>query len=669
MSKIEKEILSLEAEIRFHQDLYYVKNKPTISDFEFDLLFKKLQTLEEKYPEFASINSPTKIVGSDLDNSFEKFTHKIPVLSLTNTYNSGELSEWLLKTGIDEEYSLEWKIDGASIVLYYENGKLEKAVTRGSGGVGDDVTENIRTIKNIPLILKEKITMYLRGEVYMGFTDFEKFNNLHDGKYANPRNLSAGSIKHKHSSQVSKRPLKIFTYDGFFPDGYGKIKTHAEMLDFMRAQNLPVSADTINLKGKDIVKKIDEFKLKKETLDFPTDGLVIKLNRFDLRDNLGNTAHSPRYARAFKFDALMKESTIINIDFAIGRTGKITPRAEIEPVSLAGTTVRFATLHNQDYINELGVGIGARVLVAKRGEIIPAVEEVIESGKQGVFQLPNNCPCCGTVLFNVDDSVDKFCLNLECPDREKNLLIFFSARKQMDIEGLGEKQIENLYDLGFIKKIPDLYTLNKRKTELEVLEGFGKKSVGIILEGIEKSKQKDLLLLLPSLGFSEIGHKVTELLIEHGFDSIEKIIDIAKSKTASEELLNIHGFGERIVESFIKTFKDKSVLKTISSLQKLGLNFSAKKKEKSDQQIFLNQSWCVTGTFEKFQPREKAMDLIVFHGGKKVSSISSKTTHLLAGENAGSKLEKATELGIEIVRELDFLTLLKKNNIAEFNLK
>ncbi|HNB99392.1 MAG TPA: NAD-dependent DNA ligase LigA, partial [Leptospiraceae bacterium] len=443
MSKIEKEIRDLEDKIRYHQHLYYVKNKPEISDKEFDLLFKKLQKLEAENPELASPNSPTQIVGSDLDNEFEKVTHKIPVLSLENTYNINELTEWITKTDTEGEYSVEWKIDGASIVLYYEKGKLDKAVTRGTGGIGDDVTANIRTIKNIPLILKDPVTIYVRGEVHMGFKDFEEFNEESGGKYANPRNLAAGSIKHKNSSQTAKRPLKILTYDGYFPEGYGKIKTHAEMLKFMKNQNLPVSEDSIIVKAKDVIKKVEEFKKKKDNLDFPTDGLVIKLNSLAKRDQLGATQHSPRWARAYKFDALMKESTILKIDFAVGRTGKITPRAEIEPVQLAGTTVKFATLHNQDYIDELGIGIGAKVLVAKRGEIIPAVEEVIEKGPSGIFKLPSKCPCCGTKLGKVDDSVDLFCPNKKCPDREKNNLIFFCQKKQMDIEGLGEKQIQN----------------------------------------------------------------------------------------------------------------------------------------------------------------------------------------------------------------------------------
>ncbi|MDX1960010.1 MAG: NAD-dependent DNA ligase LigA [Leptospiraceae bacterium] len=654
----ESEFRALEDTIRKHQYLYYVLNKPEISDKEFDSLFQKLIDLEKKFPNLVSPNSPTKMVGSDLSNEFEKFTHKIPVLSLENTYSTNELLEWATKTGLDEEYSVEWKVDGASIVLYYESGQLETCVSRGTGGVGDNITENIRTVKNIPLVLPKPLTLYVRGEVYMNFSDFEEFNSTQGGRYANPRNLTSGTIKHKNSSQVAKRPLRIVTYDGFLVDKK-KIKTHKEMLSLLEEMRLPVSTDNQIVKGKKLSETIEKFHKKKDSLGYPTDGLVVKLNDLGKRLELGETTHSPRWARALKFDALMKESIVKSIDFAVGRTGKITPRAEIEPIQLAGTTVRYATLHNQDYINELGVGIGATVKVAKRGEIIPAVEEVVIPPKE-VFQIPEKCPSCGTKTIYIDDSVDKFCPNKKCPAREMNGLIFFCQKKQMDIEGLGDKQIENFYNEGIIKSIPDIYDLHKKKSELEVREGLGEKSVKIILEGIEKSKEKDLLRILPSLGLHEVGHKVTELLIENDFDSIDSIISEVKKKDAREKFLSIHGLGDRTVDAIIQQFQDKELLKLISELKKRGLNFNAKKKEKSSNEIFKDQIWCVTGSFENFNPREKAMTLVEFYGGKKTGSISNKTTHLLAGDGAGSKLEKAISLGIKIVTEEEFLQLLKQ---------
>ncbi|MCE9499454.1 MAG: NAD-dependent DNA ligase LigA [Leptospira sp.] len=663
MNSIEKEIRTLESKIRHHQQLYYKARKPEISDKEFDLLFKKLQDLEKANPEFASVNSPTKVVGSDSDNEFHKYQHKVPVLSLENTYNFAELKDWIEKTGIENEYSVEWKIDGASIVLYYEKGELVNGVSRGSGGIGDDVTENIRTIRNIPLKLPEPVSIYARGEVYMTFTDFAEFNEEFGGKYANPRNLAAGSIKHKNSSQTAKRPLRIFTYDAYFPEPNKKIKYHSQILETMSDLGLPVSNEYKIISGKKIEKVISEFKKKKDKVDYPVDGLVIKLNDLALRDALGATSHSPRWARAFKFDALMKETRIVNIDYAVGRTGKITPRAKVEPVLLAGTTVTYATLHNQDFIDEMGIGIGAKVNVAKRGEIIPAVEEVIEPGNQGIFKLPEKCPACGTVLLKVDESVDFFCPNKKCPDREKNSLIFFCQRKQMDIEGLGEKQIENFYNAGFIRSIPDIYKLKSKRDELIQTAGLGEKSVDIILSGIEKSKEKDFKFVLPSIGLSEVGHKVTEILIENGFDDIDKIIEAASAANARENLEEIHGMGPRTAESIVRQFQDRETLKLIDELKKAGLKFQAVRRQKSSLTLFGGQSWCVTGSFENFQPRDKAMDLIVYYGGRKVTSISTKTTHLLAGENAGSKLEKARELGVLIVNEKEFLEILKKAKI------
>jgi DNA ligase (NAD+) len=661
MSKIHQRILKLRKEIEEHQYLYYIKNSPIISDREFDSLFEELIQLEEKNPEFKDPNSPTNRVGSDLNNQFEKSTHKIPVLSLENTYNEQELIDWAMKTSPEELYSLEWKIDGASIVLTYSNGKFEKAVTRGSGGVGDNVTENIRTIRSIPLILKEDVSLVLRGEVYMRFSDFENFNSENSNRYANPRNLVSGTIKQKNSNSVAKRPLRIFVYDAYFENL--KFKSHSEIIEKLNQLNFPVLSEISFKKPKDFYSEIQKFKKKKESLDFPTDGMVIKLNSLSLRESLGSTSHSPRWARALKFEATLKETIILDIDFAIGRTGKITPRARVQPVELLGTTVTYATLHNQDFINEKKIGRNAKVLIAKRGEIIPAVEEVIEESSEGVFVLPKKCPSCNTKLVNVDDSVDLFCLNEKCDSRVINSLIFFCERKQMDIEGLGEKQMINFYEKGIIRSFIDIYDLHLKKSSLIEIDGLGKKSVENILKGIEKSKEKDLSKLLPSLGFSEVGHKVTELLIENGFNNIDTLIDLSTKENAKEDLLSIHGLGERTVASILKHFTNPQVIDLINELKKRGLNFNAFKKITSENLIFENQSWCITGSFKNFQPREKAIELIQYLGGKSVSSVTSKTSFLLAGENGGSKYDKAISLKIPIITEEEFVSLLKNNNI------
>ncbi len=660
MKDIKKYMQELEEKIRYHQYLYYVKNTPEISDFEFDKLFSELIELEKRYPEYASINSPTKVVGSDLSNEFEKFTHKIPVLSLENTYSTPETLEWAKKIGLNQKFSVEWKIDGASLVLYYEKGDLIKGVSRGTGGVGDDITENVRTIRGLPLVLSKKITLSVRGEVYMTFADFEEFNSEYGGRFANPRNLASGSLKQKQSSQVARRPLRLFCYDAYVEDKEFQVNTYEEIINLLKELRFPVSEDIEFVNGKNLENTIEKFRNKKDHLSFPTDGLVIKLNDLKLREELGATSHSPRWARALKFEALMKESKIIDIQVTTGRTGKVTPRAEIEPIQLAGTIVRYATLHNQDYINELGIGIGAIVKVAKRGEIIPAVEEVI-SPPQMIYKIPENCISCGTKLVRQEEFVDYFCPNENCPARILARLIFFCQKKQMDIEGLGEKQIQTFYNLGYIKNIPDIYKLYQHKEEIQKLEGFGEKSVQIILNGIEKSKSKSLKTLLPSLGFPEIGHKVTEILIDNGYDSIEKIIELVQSPNAKELLLSIYGLGEKTVSSIIQTFKEEKNLNLIQELQELGLNFTYQTSNVNLPKIFEGETWCVTGSFVNFQPRDKAMDLVVLFGGKKVSSVSKNTTHLLLGEGAGSKLEKAKQLGVIIVNEQEFVSRLPEN--------
>jgi DNA ligase (NAD+) len=661
--KIKKRIKSLTKEIIAHNDRYYKDNAPSIPDSEYDAFFTELKQLEEKYPQWVQKNSPTKSVGSDLLAQFTKFKHQVPVLSLENTYNTEELTDWITKTGLELDYSLEWKIDGASILLYYVDGKLETCVTRGTGGIGDVVTENVKTIKSLPQSLNSKNTITVRGEIFMNFSDFEEFNEEYGGKFANPRNLSAGSIKHKDPNEVAKRPLRLYVYDAYLGKGRKGISTHEDILGILKKDGFPLAPDTEIVSGTKLIKKIDAYKTKKDKMPFPVDGLVIKLNSLEKRESLGETTHSPRWARAFKFDAIMKESVIEAIDFAIGRTGKITPRAQVTPISLAGTTVTFATLHNQDYIDLLGAGLGAKVLISKRGEIIPAVEKVTIPPKS-VFKLPSNCPSCKTKLVKVDDSVDFFCTNRHCPEREKNTLIFYCSKKQMNIEGLGEKQIQLFYENKWVTKISDLYTLYKRKDVLQELDGFGEKSVQIILNGIEKSKEKDFRFTLPSLGLNEVGPKVTEILIEAGIDSWDKVVEVCKATNAEEELTSIHGIGPRTIQALLAHAKDKETNKLIKNLILLGVKFTTDETEKSDLQPFVGQSWCVTGSFENFQPRDKAMDLIAKHGGRKVTSVSSKTTHLLYGPGAGSKLDKAQELGVQTINEEDFLKLLKKEKIS-----
>jgi DNA ligase (NAD+) len=577
--KAQKEMRALEKEVRKHQELYYQKNTPEISDREYDLLFERLQALEKTYPDLKDPQSPTQDVGSDLDNAFEKVEHTIPVLSLNNTYSTAEAMKWAYKLSEDLqspelEFSLEWKIDGASIVLYYEKGKLNRVVSRGTGGVGDDITNNIKTIAEVPQRVKETQNLAVRGEVFMTFPDFEQLNKEAGGKYANPRNLVSGTIKYKKSSKVKERPLRVTVYDAYFEKD--SFKTHQEIIESLSSWGLPTSEDIDFVSLKELEQRIEAKKKRRESLVYPTDGLVLKLNSIEARQQLGHTRSSPRFAVALKLEMEEVATQIEAIELFVGRTGKITPRARVTPVEIAGTTVTYATLHNENYIQELGVALGATVLISKRGEIIPAVEKVVFKGENDVFRFPSDCPSCHTPLEKPQGFVDHFCPSPHCPEKQIARLQFFAQRKQMDIEGLSDTTIETLYSLGYLRKIPDFYQLANQQKELEGLKGFGKKSVALILKGVEESKKQPFRRVLPSLGLKEIGHSVTELLIEAGYRSIDALILLAQSPDLEERLLEkkeIPGIGPKTVYALQEHFKDPETLQLFETLKTLGLSF------------------------------------------------------------------------------------------------
>lgn len=744
---------TLADEIRRHQRLYYVDHQPEISDRDFDRLLAELQDLEAAHPELAAPDSPTRSVGSDADSEFPKFQHTIPVLSLGNTYSPAEALEWARKTAKDPNVviNVQWKVDGATLVLYYEKGALVRAVTRGSGQVGDDVTANALTIRNVPHKLAKPETVAVRGEVYMTFADFERFNEAFGSVYANPRNLAAGSLKHKKSRETAKRPLRYVAFEGHFQSA--KAKRDQDVLRALADLGLPVSPDNISVPLKDLEATLASFESRRRKVDMPIDGLVLKLDDLALRADLGFTAASPRWATALKFEPEIAETTVLDIEVFTGRTGRVTPRAALEPVKLAGTTVSYATLHNADYIEKLGVRIGSRVRVSKRGEIIPAVEAVVDPGPGKKYRFPKNCPSCKTALTRSEQAADWICPNPQCPDKTLNRIVFFAQRKQMDIAGLGEKVCEILYQAGFIESIPDIYELHKRRAELEAIEGFGEKSVAQLLDGIEKSKEREFRFVLPALGLREVGPAATEILIENGYDSIDKIIALAHRDDAVEILagtrgaisgigevgadelierfrdpeflallkrssgagkgraadsalpsaeqlglknarLNkliengydtsakllalatrkdlseflkgssgIPGIGERTANLIIEQFRDPGVLDLIERLRAAGLQFAVKAspRKAAAPQIFAGQTWCVTGSFERFKPRDLAMEEVKLRGGKAVGSVSANTTHLLAGEGAGSKLEKARSVGAKIVSETEFLKLIGRD--------
>lgn len=674
-------LASLTEKVRRHQYLYYKMAEPEISDREYDALFDELLDLEKKYPEFALPDSPTGRVGSDLDNDFPEVTHPFPMLSLDKVYNMDGMEEWIGKIRRDVDNSsafiIEEKVDGSTIVLHYEEGVLSRAVTRGDGYVGNDITKNVRTIRDIPLRLPQPLTSFFRGEIYIDIDGFNALNKDMDNIYANPRNFSAGSLRRKKSIEVAKIPLRSYMYEGFLDEG--NVREHIEVLHRMSELGFRVGNDigfflfsetgnrykeifqrhpewvygTLNDIGDFISSKLE----KRAALRYEIDGLVVKINDYETRERMGHTSHHPRWAIAFKFEAPQAVSKIISIEAQVGRTGRITPVARIEPVRISGSTISNVTLHNQDYITSLDIAVGDRVAVSRRGDVIPAVEEVLEKNNEGnrTYFLSPVCPSCGTDL--VQDGAHHFCPNNGCPARIFGRISFFTGRSQMDIENLGSETVRRLIDLGLIHDIPDIYSFNP--DDLLGEEGFAEKKVSLIKEGMEESKKKPYTVVLSSLGLDEIGPKVVELLVADGYNSIDKLLDAVRENNI-EIFTRIQGIGPKTAERIVCQLNNPSVLSMIGRLRKAGLNFSCKREEGQEElpQVFAGEVWCVTGSFEHFKPRELAMEEVKKRGGRVTSSVTGKTTHLLVGENPGGKLSTVKKLGTKIVYEGDFIKRL-----------
>ncbi len=674
---ISEKIEEISEKLLKYQYHYYVLADPLVPDKEYDILFDQLVDLEQKHPDLALNNSPTKRVGSDLDNKFPVMEHTVSVLSLDKEYTGEGIIKWTDKivsnTGPDTGFVVEEKLDGASIVLYYKKGVLETALTRGDGIRGNVVTDNVRTIGQIPLILPEKIDIAVRGEIFIKKSEFDKYNRQFENKYSNPRNLAAGSLRNLRSSTVAGVPLNMFAYEGYYEGGTG----HAEILSHLKELKFPVNENLALFSGDknfleqmkeklprittgtvdSIFKYIEERTKERESLDYEIDGLVVKVNGIKLREDLGETSHHPRWAIAYKFDSPEAETTLENIVIQIGRNGRVSPVAVLTPVQIAGSVVSRATLHNQEYIEILELGIGDRVSISKRGDIIPAVEKVIEKAEDNpsIFKIRENCPFCGTEF--VKDGAHHFCKNRECPERIKRSIVFFAGKGQMDIDTMGEKTIEFLLEKGFIKKIPDIYSFDYDKLLGE--EGFKEKKIENIKNSIEKSKENSFATVFTSLGFEGIGKVAVADLIRNGFDSFEKIEETAAAGDI-ETFSEIPGFGDITARFLIEHFTDEENLKLINSLEEAGLNMKAGEKgEKSEEQIFEGETWVITGSFENYNPRDLAVKEIEKRGGKVTASVTSKTTCLLTGQGAGSKLTKAEKLGIKIINEKEFSELLK----------
>ncbi|HEY5747191.1 MAG TPA: NAD-dependent DNA ligase LigA [Chryseolinea sp.] len=661
------EIEKLTEKINHHNDLYYQQNRTEISDLEFDKLLEKLMALEEEFPQFKDSHSPTQRVGGTVTKEFATVYHKYPMLSLGNTYSQEELEDFdgrVAKAldGEPYEYFCELKFDGVSISLTYENGMLTRGVTRGDGVRGDDVTANVMTVRNIPLKAKGKNvppSFEVRGEVFMPKHVFQQLNkereDIGEEKYANARNTTSGTLKMQNSAEVARRKLDCFAYY-LLGDETG-LKTHEESIHKLESWRFNVSPTYKKCKNiQEVLDYIQHWENKRQELPLETDGVVIKVNSLEQQRQLGFTAKSPRWAIAYKYKAQSISTRLNDITYQVGRTGAVTPVAELEPIFLAGTTVKRASLHNANQIALLDLRIGDYVFVEKGGEIIPKVTGV-EMEKRPKKSVPviyiDKCPECGTKLVRVEGEAAFYCPNLDgCPPQIRGRIEHFIQRRAMDIDSLGEKTIEQLYVLGLVKSPADLYDL--KKDDLLRLEGFKEKSAQNLLAGIDKSREVPFENVLFAVGIRYVGKTVAEKLARY-FKTIEKVAAATK-----EELLAAPEIGEKIAQTVFDFFRNPQSQREIARLKAAGLHFESTAKEpEKESDVLGNKSFVISGVFEKYE-REELQDIILKNGGRVLSSVSGKLDYLLAGDNMGpSKREKAEKLGVTIISEQDFEKLMK----------
>ena len=647
--------------INYHNNRYYNEDSPEISDFEYDNLMKELIKLEEENPKLKRADSPSNRVGGKPLDKFNQVTHKIPMLSLSNAYSAQDLRDFdkRVRDSINEEveYVVEFKIDGLSVGLTYNNGIFEKGATRGNGIIGEDITQNLKTVKSIPLKVADNEEIVVRGEVYISKENFEAINKVQEEEglqlFANPRNLAAGTLRQLDSKLTAKRPLDIFIFNLEYIENT-ELKTHSESLEYLSKLGFKVSPNYKVFNDMDeIIKHIEDWTTNRSSLPFEIDGMVIKVNNLSQREKMGYTAKSPRWAIAYKFPAEQKKTKLIDIIVEVGRTGTITPTAILEPVRLAGTTVSRATLHNEDYINEKDIRIGDIVIVQKAGDIIPQVVEVVKderTGDETIFKLPDKCPVCSEPTVRLEGEAAVKCINISCPAQIRRGIIHFASRDAMNIEGLGESIVTLLLDNKIIKDIADLYYINKE--DIINLERMGEKSASNLINAIEKSKQNDLYRLINGLGIKYIGVKGAKVLAKN-FKSLDEIIN-----ADINELINLEEFGDIMANSVIQFFKEEKNISVIEKLEDAGVNTkSIVSEDESLANIFEGMKIVLTGTLPTLK-RNDAKEMIEARGGKATSSVSKSTTFVLAGEEAGSKLTKANELGIPVIDEAKFLEMI-----------
>lgn len=676
----EQELLALREQIAYHSKKYYTEDDPEISDFEYDRLYRRLEELEAQFPELITADSPTQKVGGAVYNSFAPVVHQVPLESLHDSFSEEELRDFdsrVREAVADPEYVVEPKFDGLSVALEYEQGRFVRGSTRGDGITGEDVTENIRTIRTVPKTLREPVPfLEVRGEVYLSEQAFQRLCErqelLEEKPFKNPRNAAAGSLRQKDARITAGRELDIFVFNVQQAAGES-LTSHSQSLERLKELGFPVPPTYFVSKDmEEILRFIREIGENRGQYDFPIDGAVVKVNSFAQREELGSTAKFPRWAEAFKYPPEEKETTLLSIEVNVGRTGVLTPTGVFEPVTLAGTTVSRATLHNQDFITEKDVRVGSRVILRKAGEIIPEVVSVVENPQDSKpFTLPNTCPSCGQPVTREAGEAATRCTNPQCPAQLLRNLIHFASRDAMDIDGLGPALLEQLTREGLVRSPADLYTLDEER--VAGLERMGKKSAANLLAAIEKSKSNDLYRLVFALGIPHIGAKAAQLLCG-AFPSMAALMEAGaqveelrtaggeekeiRKQIAESRLAAVDGIGCDMAVSVAEYFSNPGARELVARLESLGLNMKAAEQGEKGT-LLAGKTFVLTGTLPTLS-RKQATELIQGQGGEVTGSVSKKTSYLLAGAEPGSKMDKANELGIPVLSEEDLLDLLSK---------
>lgn len=655
--EIEQQIASLRDALRYHNKKYYDEDAPEISDFEYDRMLRSLETLEKAYPEYDDPDSPTHHVGGSVSDKFSSVTHPWPLESLQDVFSFDELAEFYTRAQA-EEYVVEYKIDGLSVSLEYQNGIFVRGATRGDGVTGEDVTDNLRTIDEIPKVLKDAPPeLVVRGEVYMRRSVFDAINAQRELRgqplLANPRNAAAGSLRQLDSEVTRERRLSIFCFN-IQNSSELPLTSHVQALDYLKKLGFPVSpCYPVYASPDDIRKEIERMGDHRGELDFDIDGAVVKVNSFARREALGSTAKYPRWASAYKYPPEIKETVLRDIIITVGRTGVLTPNAVLDPVRLAGTTVSRATLHNRDFIREKDVRIGDTVLVRKAGEIIPEILGYVPEKRPEnslPYEMPNVCPVCGAPVFEDEDEAAIRCTGAECPAQLLRNLMHFVSRDAMDIDGCGQAVLQSLIDASLIHSAADLYTLQVQM--VEPLERMGRKSAENLIAAIENSKQNDLSRLLFALGIRHVGQKAAKVL-SGTFGSLDAILEADE-----EQLTQVRDIGAATAQAIVEWREQEQSKHLIARLRELGVNFTGEQTAVSDR--LAGKTIVLTGTLTLFT-RKQATEMIERLGGRASGSVSKKTTYVVAGENAGSKLKKANDLGIPVLTEQEFQDLIQED--------